>query len=81
MSFERGGQTYTVQSDATLGHVRSVTDSNGTLVYTARYDAWGNMLAVTDNVPGGMPVRAYVGALGVRWDAPTGLYYMRHRMV
>ena len=34
--FERGGQTYTVQSDATLGHVRSVTDSNGTVVYAAR---------------------------------------------
>ena len=61
-----------------MGHVRSVTDSNGTVVYTARYDAWGNLLAVTDNVPGGMPYR-YVGALGVRWDAGTGLYYMRHR--
>ena len=78
VSFERGGETYTVQSDATLGHVRSVTDNNGTVVYTARYDAWGNMLAVTDNVPGGMPYR-YVGAFGVKWDAATGLYYMRHQ--
>ena len=78
VSFERGGETYTVQSDATLGHVRSVTDNNGTVVYTARYDAWGNMLAVTDNVPGGMPAR-YVGALGVRWDGDLGVYYMRHR--
>ena len=78
VSFERGRETYTVQSDATLGHVRSVTDNNGTVVYTARYDAWGNMLAVTDNVPGGMPAR-YVGALGVRWDGDLGVYYMRHR--
>ena len=78
VSFERGGQTYTVQSEATLGHVRSVTDTNGTVVYIARYDAWGDVLAVTDNVPGGVPYR-YVGSLGVRWDAGTGLYYMRHR--
>ena len=77
VSFERGGETYTVQSDATLGHVRSVTDSNGTVVYTAGYDAWGNLLAVTDNVPGGVPAR-YAGALGVRWDAATGLHYMQH---
>ena len=77
-SFVRGGETYTVQSDATVGHVRSVTDSNGTVVYTARYDAWGNVLAVTDNVPGGMPAR-YVGALGVRWDGDLGVYCMRHR--
>ena len=77
-SFVRGGETYTVQSDATVGHVRSVTDSNGTVVYTARYDAWGNVLAVTDNVPGGMPAR-YVGALGVRRDGDLGVYCMRHR--
>ena len=77
-SFERGGKTYTVQSAATLGHVSSVTDSNGTVVYTARYDAWGNVLAVTDNVPGGTPYR-YVGAIGVRWDGDLGLHYMRHR--
>ena len=79
VSFERAGVTYTVQSDAKMGHVRSVTDSNGTVVYTARYDAWGNLLTVTDNVPGGMPYR-YVGRIwGPKWDAATGLYYMRHR--
>ena len=78
VSFERGGETYTVQSDATLGHVRSVTGSSWTVVYTSRSDAWGNVLAVTDNVPGRMPAR-YVGGLGVRWDATTGLHYMRHR--
>ena len=78
VSFGRGGETYTVQSDATLGHVRSVTGSNGTVLYTARYDAWGSMLAVTDNVPGGMLYRC-VGALGVRWDGDLWLYCMRHR--
>ena len=54
VSFERGGETHTVRIDATLGNVLSVTDSDGTVVYIARYDAWGNMLAVTENVPGGM---------------------------
>jgi RHS repeat-associated protein len=42
-------------------------------------DPWGNLLPSSyDSVPGGMPYR-FVGGLGVRWDAGTGLHYMRQR--
>ena len=41
--------------------------------------AWGETLpGGFDNVPGGMPY-SFVGALGVRTDADTGLAYMRQR--
>ena len=66
VSFERGGETYTVQSDATPGQVRSVTDSDGTVVYTARYNAGGNVLAVTCNAPGGRPYSGVKTSQGVR---------------
>jgi RHS repeat-associated protein len=56
-----------------------VTDNTGAVVARFDYDAWGNLLASSfDNVPGGVPY-GFVGALGVRFDAATGLYYMRHR--
>ncbi len=41
--------------------------------------AWGETLpGGFDNVPGGMPY-AFVGALGVRTDADSGMLYMRQR--
>ena len=76
--FERGGSRYEVHSD-TLGSVRLVTGSDGAALARFDHDAWGNELPSTfDHVPGGMPYR-FVGALGVRWDADTGMHYMRHR--
>jgi RHS repeat-associated protein len=61
-----------------LGSVRMVTDSTGAVVMRLETDVWGGELSVTDNVPGGMPYR-FVGALGVRWDPDTKLYYARAR--
>jgi RHS repeat-associated protein len=77
LTFERDGAMYAVIVDA-LGSVRKVVDESGATVFSATYDAWGNALNVTDDVPGGMPYR-YVGAYGVRWDADTGLHYMQNR--
>ena len=76
--FERGGVRYEVHSD-TLGSVRLVTGTDGAALARVDHDAWGNPLPSTfDHVPGGMPYR-FVGAIGVRWDADTGMHYMRHR--
>ena len=79
LSFMRGSSVYQVHADA-LGSVRKVTDSSGTVQATFDYDAWGNALASTsDSIPNGGLQYRFVGALGVRWDAATGLYYMRAR--
>ena len=76
--FERGDARYEVHSDA-LGSVRMVTGTDGAVLARFDHDAWGNALPSSyDNVPGGMPYR-FVGSLGVRWDADTGMHYMRHR--
>jgi RHS repeat-associated protein len=71
--------TYQVHLDA-IQSVRKVTDSSGTVVATYDFDAYGNALASTsDSVPNGGLQYRFVGGLGVRWDATTGLYYMRSR--
>lgn len=75
-SFKRGTSTYQIVSDA-IGAIRKVTDASGAVVATYDYDAWGNLLASTSD-PLNFPYR-WVGAFGVRWDAATGLYYMRQR--
>ena len=65
-------------SDA-LGCVRLVTDSSGEVVFRRDYGAFGETLpGGFDNVPGGMPY-GFVGGLGVRTDADSGLIYMRQR--
>jgi RHS repeat-associated protein len=71
--------TYQVHLDA-LGSVRKVSDSDGSVVATYDFDAYGNALASTsDSTPNGGLQYRFVGGLGVRWDATTGLYYMRAR--
>lgn len=77
-SFIRGGERYQLHHDG-LGSCRMVTDSDGEIVAQLELGAWGDLLDGSfDDVPGGMPC-LWVGALGVRFDATTGLYYMRHR--
>src|SRR5579872_4717130 len=79
MAFDRQGTVYQVHSDA-LTSVRKVTDPTGTVVATYDFDAYGNQLASTsDSIPNGGLQYRFVGALGVRWDADTGMYYMRQR--
>ena len=78
LGFRRDGEQYSVASDA-LGCVRLVTDSSGDVVFRRDYGAWGETLpGGFDNVPGGMPY-CFVGGLGVRTDADTGMHYMRQR--
>jgi RHS repeat-associated protein len=55
-----------------------VTDSNGNTAARIIYGAWGEELYSNDTVPNGLDAR-FVGGLGVRNDAATGLIYMRHR--
>jgi RHS repeat-associated protein len=78
-SFDRNGTVYQVFGDA-LGSVRLVTDTSGTVKASYQYDSYGNQLPSTsDSIPNGGLQYRFVGAFGVRWDAGTGLYYMRAR--
>jgi len=78
LGFRRDGEHYSVASDA-LGCVRLVTDSSGEVVFRRDYGAFGETLpGGFDNVPGGLPY-TFVGGLGVRTDADSGLIYMRQR--
>ncbi len=77
-SFERGGQVYQVHSDGHNGSVRAITDASGAVVAHYEFDAWGAQLGSSSPFSGGFRF-GYVGSLGVRTDATTGLLYMRHR--
>ncbi|MHB2018562.1 MAG: RHS repeat-associated core domain-containing protein [Candidatus Xenobia bacterium] len=57
-----------------------MTNSSGTVVGTFDQDSWGNSLSSTsDSVPNGGFLYRWIGALGVRYDSDTELYYMRQR--
>ena len=77
-SFIRDGDRFDVHTDHVMS-IRVVTNENGDVVLRREFDAWGGELAGSfDNVPGGFNY-GFVGALGVRYDAATGLHYMRAR--
>lgn len=76
-SFKRGSSVYQVHADA-LGSVRTVTDSAGTSVADFDIDAWGQTLSASGSLASSVHMR-FVGALGVRLDSGTSLYYMRNR--
>lgn len=59
-----------------LGHVRAVTSSAGEVVFAASYDAWGNQLSVTDDVPDGGFMYRFMGRWGVRWDAESNRAFL-----
>ncbi len=61
-----------------LGSVRAITDSSGAVVGSYTYGAWGETLSASHPSGFTMPY-LFVGALGVRHDPDTGLYYMRNR--
>jgi RHS repeat-associated protein len=71
-----GPLVYQVVSDG-MGSVRRIMDAYNNVVSTLDYDAYGNALPSTFD-PLGIAYR-FVGIYGVRWDATTGLYYMRNR--
>ncbi|MCU0293550.1 MAG: hypothetical protein MUF10_16440, partial [Thermoanaerobaculaceae bacterium] len=74
-----GGGVRTLQSEPIhadgLGSVVRLTDSNGNVVHSYQYDAWGNIEAET-----GAPVDGVQYTFtGREWDPETGLYYYRAR--
>ena len=78
LSFIRDGERYDCHTDH-VGSIRMVTDDAGDVVARMEFGAFGDLLSSSDdNVPGGMPY-GFVGGLGVRTDAATGLLYMRKR--
>ncbi len=62
------------------GNVVDVTDSNGNVVASYSYDAFGALTSSSENFPNGWsnPFR-YDGVQGVRYDTETGLYWMSVR--
>ena len=77
LAFERGGDWFYLHGDA-LSSTQLVTDENGDQVGRFIYGAWGEELYASESVPGILENR-FVGGLGCRRDAATGLIYMRHR--
>jgi YD repeat-containing protein len=73
-----GGHEYNAHIDA-LGNVIALTDSTETVKRTYQYDAWGDLIGGSDNLPFNNSDRArWKDAL---WMGPNlaNLYYMRNR--
>mgnify|MGYP001206627282 CR=1 FL=1 len=77
LAFERGGDFFYLHGDG-LSSTQLVTDENGAQVGRFIYGAWGEELHASESFPGILENR-FVGGLGCRKDAATGLIYMRHR--
>lgn len=78
LSFVRDGERFEVHVDA-LGNCRMITDSEGEVVARYEYLAFGSAFSVSeDSAVAGFPMR-FVGSLGIRFDALSGLHYMRNR--
>lgn len=78
LSFTRDGVTYQAHADA-LGSIRMITDESGDVVARHEFYLWGRAISTAENPTlAGFPMR-FIGALGVRFDELTGLYYMRAR--
>ena len=68
------------------GDIVAIADSQGTIQARYTYDAWGNILSITDN--GGNDVSANTKNIGninplryrgYYYDSETGLYYLKSR--
>jgi RHS repeat-associated protein len=59
-----------------IGSIETVTDADGNIEATYEMDAYGNLLSSTDTLDNDF---RFIGAHGVRYDATTGLCYMRAR--
>ena len=77
LAFERGGDWHYLHGDG-LSSTQLVTDDTGAQVGRFIYGAWGEELYASESVSGILESR-FVGGLGCRKDAATGLIYMRHR--
>ncbi len=67
-----------------LGTVHALTDTNGAIVESYRYDAWGRVLGIYDGA--GLPIANQQSAIGNRflfqgreYSWATGLYFFRAR--
>ena len=69
------GKSYYYHPDA-LGSTRELTDSNGDVVATYNYDAFGNTIASTGTVEN--PFR-FTGNVGYYWDEELQTYHIRAR--
>ncbi len=61
------------------GDIVGIVDENGASVVTYSYDAWGNVISVTDTSKGQISKRNPFGYRGYYQDAETGWYYLQSR--
>lgn len=75
-----GASQYAFQTDG-LGNVRQVVDDSGALAASYDYQPYGALQGTAADTGVSADVTAYrfVGGLGVRYDQPSGLYFMRAR--
>lgn len=74
VTFTKNGVTYYYHLNA-HGDIVGLTDSNGAIVATYEYDAWGNILGQLGTMASANPYRY----AGYRYDEFTGLYYLMAR--
>ena len=83
MGFEYEGNTYVYQKDI-LGNIVAIVDSNGEIVASYVYDAWGNH-KIYDSIGSEYSRPTFIGNLnpfryrGYYYDSETGLYYLNSR--
>ena len=62
-----------------FGDVVSIHNANGTKVASYEYDAWGNVMAMTDTTGIGIATINPIRYRGYFYDTETGLYYLSSR--
>ena len=62
-----------------FGDVVSIHNANGTKVASYEYDAWGNVMAMTDTTGIGIAAINPIRYRGYYYDSETGLYYLSSR--
>jgi RHS repeat-associated protein len=72
VGFNRAGSSYFYVKNL-QGDVTAVVDSDGEIVNTYSYDAWGTILTSEEEVPQAIRYRGYY------FDSETGLYYCQSR--
>jgi RHS repeat-associated protein len=75
VSVTKNGRIYYFHYDG-LGNVVSLTNSDGRIVSTCSYDAWGNIMGRTGTIE---TPYTYRGKYGYVYDKETALYFLQSR--
>ena len=73
LSMTRNNKTYYYHADA-LGSITRMTDQNGNIAQTIKYDSFGNIKSISNP----LLIQPYVWT-GREYDLESGFYYLRNR--